>query len=199
MFNQGKTVIVFGGAFDPFHLGHLTVVKNLLVKQLADEVWLVPAGQHPFEKRVANDHHRLKMIELGLNSLDPQLRTKVNLDETELNKKGVGFTFDTLNFFQAQHPNWTFKFVIGSDNLDSFRKWGNYQELIKTYQFLVYPRAGYDFQPWYQEMQALNNFPQIETSSTQIKRLLKNHQSIAMLVDEKVALYINSHHLYQDK
>jgi len=198
MFKDPKKILVFGGAFDPFHLGHLKVIENLLIKQMADEVWLVPAGLHPFEKKVANDQHRLKMIELGLLKLDPQLLAKVKINDNELNKKGVGFTFDTLNFFQTQYPDWTFKFVIGSDNLDSFHKWNEYQQLITKYQFLVYPRAGYDFQPWYQQMQALPDFPQIEISSTQVKQLLKNHQSIIDQVGEFIAQYINTHHLYQD-
>lgn len=193
---MSKKIAVFGGAFDPFHLGHLSVVKNILGSNLADEVWILPVGKHAFDKNLADSKDRLAMIELGLLDLLPIFKNKVKIELCEIEKKGLSVTYDTLSWLSKKHSNLKFLFVMGSDNIHDFHKWQHYLELVNQYEFLVYPREGHDFAGMMGQMRALKDFPQISISSTLIKEKMKKKLSIKDLVSSSVEQYIYEHELY---
>lgn len=182
-------IILFGGAFDPIHLGHQQVVKNILAQNLADQVWYVPTGVHDFEKQMTSAQHRLAMLNLVLEP-------NTQIEKCELNRQ-TSHTFDTLEELSHQHPKAKFSWLIGSDNLAKFHLWHNWQEMLSKYQFFVYPRVGFEFDPLYQNMVPLKTMPKVAISSTQIRELMHSHNSINGLVDPRVEEYIIKHGLYQ--
>lgn len=190
-------VILFGGAFDPPHLGHHSITKNILDQGIADQVWYVPAKTHPFAKKLTSDKHRLAM----LNFLDgTDSRTKI--ETYELDKDGVSFSHETLDALTEKYPEHKFAWLIGSDNLAKFHLWGdsksrNFKEMLAKYPFYVYPRKGYAFSPLYENMIPLENMDEIEVSSTEVREKINHKQSIDDLVMDEIINYIQDNKLYR--
>lgn len=188
-------IILFGGAFDPPHLGHQHIATTLLEQKIADEVWYVPTKIHPFNKPMNLPHHRLAMLKLIAG--DP--RVKIEMYEQE--RDGVSFSHETLDALAAKYPQHTFSWIVGSDRLGDFHTWvdsrGNdYKDMLAAYRFYVYPRAGFPFEPLYENMEPLKNVPEWTYSSTEVRDKVKKGESIEGFVDPAVAAYIEKHQLY---
>lgn len=183
-------ICLFGGAFDPPHVGHLQVAHSLLEKEICDEVWFVPVKQHPFGKEVQTNGHRVKMLEL---MLEPEMR----VEEYELEHATKSYSFQTLEALSKQHPEHQISWVIGSDNLEKFHLWGDYQHLLEKYRVYVYPRKDFAFEPVREGMVCLENFPEVEVTSTRIRELLRQGKSVSGLVTKEVERYIRENELYR--
>ena len=186
-------IIVFGAAFDPPHLGHQLMVETVLELGLADGVWLMPAKRHPFLKSLSPDHHRLAMLELMVAKLADQ---RVAISQHELNQDRVSFTYQTLVELKKANPEVVFSFLIGSDNLAQFHLWNQYQQMLEEFTFYVYPRLGFEMKPLYPGMIPLKDVEQVDTSSTQIRILVKDRQPIGHLVSLNITEYIAQNKLY---
>jgi len=184
-------IAVFGGSFNPPHVGHAQIAQALLAQKLADEVWFIPVGQHPLNKSIHDTQHRIKMLQLLLSD-QPQM--KVDLYETET--QGVSYTWKTMCAFQLKYPQHSFSFILGSDNLVNFHKWYEYQALANGFPIYVYPRSGYPLEPLYSQMIPLKNAPIVTTSSSEIRELLKHGKEITQLVDPRIERYIKKNSLY---
>jgi len=189
-------IVLFGGAFDPPHLGHVEVAAELVKAKLADEVWFVPVKIHSFAKNMTQSDHRLAMLKLAL-----PLQTKI--ETYELSQTEVNYTFNTLDAMAAKYPEHEFSWVIGSDNLVKFHLWGDktgrdFKQLLASYKFYVYPRHGFVFEPIYPGMVPLKDFPEVTVSSTQVRRLVAEGKSLAGFVTPAVANYIQVNKLYLD-
>ena len=191
-------IAIFGGAFDPFHLGHQQVVDNLLLKKMVDEVWLVPVGRHAFAKRLSSNRHRLAMLQLGKEQLSWSRQKKVQIVDCELRQMKTNHTLSTLRYFRKNFPNHQFIFLMGSDNVADFHRWHHYQELLKQFEVWVYPRQNFPFQPIYPQMTFLPQMPTINISATLVRERRKKGLAIAALVGDKINQYISKHHLYAE-
>lgn len=197
-------ILVFGGTFNPPHLGHQLMVEQVLTKLLTDgsifdQVWLLPVGQHSFAKNFVGKEHRLVMLELMMDSLlekNPGLKNKICIEKYELNHDGESQTFSTLEALAKQHPEHQFSFMIGSDNLEKFHLWHDYQLMLKKYPFYIYPRIGFVFSPIYEGMVVLDGFPEMEVSSTEVRNALHNKTSLNYLLNDKVINYIKENKLF---
>jgi nicotinate-nucleotide adenylyltransferase len=187
-------VALFGGSFDPPHLGHQAIASNLLEKQLVDEVWFIPLKQHPFGKIVGPDQQRLAMLELMIAA--SPWKSSLKIKTYELEKDKPSYSLETLQYFRSQQPENTFSWVIGSDNLQGFHKWYLYRELVASFSVFVYPREGSPLEPLYDSMVALKDMPYVTISSTEVREVVQSGRSIAGLVDPAVETYIKDHHLY---
>ncbi len=188
-------IVLFGGAFDPPHIGHQQITTALLEQGIADEVWYVPAKEHPFSKSMSPAEHRLAMLQLITDN------PRVKIETYELEKKGVSYSRDTLDHLSQQYPEHSFSWIIGSDNLPDFHKWEDsqgrgYQNLLANYQFYVYPRKNFPFEPLYDNMVPLQDMAEIEASSTEARQQVRTSQPIDHLVDKAVADYMQEHSLY---
>lgn len=183
-------VALFGGAFDPPHLGHQRVAVELISQNIVDEVRFVPANEHAFGKRMASNQHRLAMCELIING-------QVKVETFELDNTGVSYSYKTLKSLTVSEPEHEFFWVIGSDNLTSFHKWGYYQQLLDEFTVYVYPRKEYPLESLRQGMVPLEKMSEIEVSSTLVRERLAAGESISKLVDPQVEEYIEKYKLYQ--
>ena len=189
-------IVLFGGAFDTPHLGHQQIAAHLVESNLADEVWFVPVKIHSFAKDMTVSDHRLAMLQLI------QI-PKTKIETYELAQTDTNFTFNTLDGVAAKYPEHEFSWVIGSDNLAKFHLWGDktgrdFKQLLASYKFYVYPRHGFAFEPLYPGMIALENFPEVEVSSTQVRQLVAEVKSLTGFVTPAVADYIKINQLYLD-
>jgi nicotinate-nucleotide adenylyltransferase len=196
--------LVFGGTFNPPHLGHQMMIEQVLSKTLADgssldQLWILPVGQHSFAKKFVSNKHRLAMLELMVDSIiekNPTLKNKIFLEKYELEHDEESQTFSTLKALSKKHPEEHFSFLIGSDNLEKFHLWNDYQLMLKEYPFYVYPRIAFEFLPFYEGMIALKDFPKMEVSSTKVRMAFKNKTSLDGLLDAKVIKYIKENKLF---
>ena len=182
-------IALFGGGFDPPHKSHLTIAQNILSAHLVDEIWFVPCGSHPFNKNMSGAKHRLQMTRL-------MLQENMRVIDYEIKKTGKSFSYKTLSYFSKKYPPDTFSWIIGSDQLTSFHKWGSYKQLLEDFTIYVYPCAGHPFVPYYDGMVLLHNLPAQSISSTQIRTLLAKDLSVDGLLHPEVLCYIQKHALY---
>lgn len=187
-------IAIFGGAFDPPHIGHKLVADSLLLSEIVDEVWFVPVFKHPWAQRYGKQEltdyeDRVKMLEL---TIDGAKRQKV------AHYKEVSFTYDTLQYFTEQVPEHEFSWVMGSEYLGRFDDFLKGHPKLLDYRFYIYPRAGYEFKENLKKinMKFLYDMPEVTASSTHIKQLIQNFQPINGLVLQEVADYIESKQLY---
>jgi len=186
-------IAVFGGSFDPPHLGHLSVAEHLLTHDLADDVWFLPVKKHAFGKYVSLDDHRLTMLHALIEG-----KEHMHIATHELENEDTSYTYQTLLELKKQFPDHIFTFVMGADNLLDFTKWYQYEKLLADFSIWVFPRVGYQLSPLQPEMSVIKNMEPIEVSSTQIKKLLSNGQPVNHLVPKAIAEYISQFMLYSN-
>lgn len=187
-------ITLFGGSFNPPHLGHQIVLTQAfeLIPNL-DHIWLLPEYQHSFTKNkdLAPVKHRLAMTKYLLNQ-------KIQLQTCCLDQKMSGNTIEHITYLQTKFPQHQFSFLMGSDNLASFHLWPQYKTLLKLMPFYIYPRAGYPFKPLYPRMHPLKHPLQIisNLSSLIIRQRLKKKMSINHLVPLSIAAYLKQNSLF---
>lgn len=192
-------IAILGGSFNPPHLGHILISQQILDFLDFDEVWLTPCYQHTFLKHLASIQDRVAMTKMITYD-------KVKFSDEEIKNRLSGDSIDLLNILTKKYPNNHFSFVIGSDNLAGFKRWGRWEKLITTYDFLIFPRPNFSGNlsqyrldnPKY-KFYLLNN-PLLVTSdisSTKIRERVRKRISIKHLVPQKVEKYIQKHNLYR--
>lgn len=196
--------MLFGGSFNPPHLGHQQMVEAVLQANLADQVWYLPVGIHDFGKHIAPAQDRLAMLQLILPPAGSVLASRVRIEDCELRRSGVSHSADTLDYLAARYPQHQFSFLIGSDNLAKFHLWQDregrdFHYLLSCYPVFVYPRQGFPFKPFYENMLALENLPAVDISSTQVRASFQNQADerfLVKLLDKKIIKYIQERGLY---
>ena len=196
-------ILLFGGTFNPPHLGHQLMAEQALSQALAgnvfDQLWLLPVGQHSFAKQFVSQQDRVAMLSLMIASIvqkNPLLKNKIFIEKYELERDEESQTFTTLEALARQYPQHQFSFLIGADNLAKFHLWHDYQLMLSRYPFYVYPRTDYAFQPLYQGMIVLEGFPEMQVSSTQVRAALTNRNNLDNLLDAQVIAYIKEKRLF---
>lgn len=181
---------LFGGVFNPPHLGHLMIAQQVLDYTNIKEIWFLPNyGQLPTKPGVAPVKNRLEMATL-------LMLPKTKVSTIEIDNKLSGNTIDILPFLPKEHE---YTFLMGSDWLAGFTKWGRWEELLEKLPFLVFPRNGHPTSPLYKNMTLLSH-PNLITSnisSTHIRARVKEGLSIEQFVPKEVAKYIQTHELYR--
>jgi nicotinate-nucleotide adenylyltransferase len=183
-------IALFGGAFDPPHLGHQQVAQEMIEQKVVDEVWYVPVYKHPWEKRygksnMASYEHRKAMLKL---IMPKKTQLKEYLD--------VGFTYPTLVYFSKKHPEHDFSWLMGSEYLGRFDDFLAGHPKLLDFNFYVYPREGFELKTSLKGMSLLVDFPEIAASSTAVKKRLEAGKDVSKLLNESVFEYINKHALY---
>jgi len=185
---------ILGAAFNPPHLGHLLMAQQALDFAHFDEVWFTPTYHHTFAKQTELPEHRLAMAKLMVAG-NPRFKVSALEIEHVLD----GNTINLLPILRHAYPQHLFTFIIGSDNLPTFHKWGRWQELVNQLPFLVIPRAGHANTPLYENMSVLEHPLLVITniSSTGIRQRLKAGLPIGYFVTSNIQSYIQKHKLYK--
>ena len=188
-------IALFGGAFDPPHLGHRVVANSLIKNKVADEVWFVPVFKHPWadrynKKYLASYDSRVEMLDLTVGDID---------GVQTAHYKDISFTFNTLEFFSKEYPEHDFSWVMGSEYLGRFDDFLKGHPQLIDYPFYIYPRAGFEFNEELkkQNMTFLYNMPEIKASSTEVKKMVKNNNDFSNLVTKPVKEFIEENSLYK--
>lgn len=137
---------IFGGTFDPIHLGHLQVITQLIEKGMVDQLIVVPAGQPLLRDQApfASASDRRQMCQLALQDLAPEIAAKVEVNPIEVLRMGPSYAIDTVEAVRQNFPNDEIVVVIGQDAADKLDQWHRIDELKKMVEFLVIKRPGYE-------------------------------------------------------
>ena len=185
---------LFGGSFDPVHLGHLLVAQAAVEELGLDKLFFIPAAQSPFkpENQPAPASARLQLLRLALAG-----KSNCKIDEQEILRGGVSYTVDTLRDYKKEFPGAEFFYLIGADNAAKLNEWREPAELAKLAEFVAVPRPGGApavFPPPFRG-RMLKGFP-FDVSSSQIRARVKAGWPIEHLVPPFVADAIHAARLY---
>ncbi|MDP3941225.1 MAG: nicotinate (nicotinamide) nucleotide adenylyltransferase [bacterium] len=187
-----RKVAIFGGRFDPPHLGHYWVVRQILdFRPDIGRVILVPAFQHQWKPAVATPEQRMAMLSF-------HTQKDIAVSDIELQREGVSYTIDTIRALKQEEKAEIF-WIVGSDILLEFDRWEKKDELVKEATFLIFPRDPYHLpEKIPQGFEVLSDHRLITSnlSSTVIKQRRKAGLSLKGFVLPEVEQYIVEHGLY---
>src|SRR4051812_10154908 len=134
-----KRIGLFGGSFDPVHLGHLLVAQAACEEIMLERLFFIPAAQSPFkpESEPAPAALRLRMLRLALAG-----KPNYEIDKQEVQRGGISFTIDTVRDYVRRFPGGEFFYLIGADHVPTLPKWREAEELARLVQFVAIPRPG---------------------------------------------------------
>jgi nicotinate-nucleotide adenylyltransferase len=185
---------LFGGSFDPVHLGHLLVAQAAREELDLARLFFIPAAQSPFKPESAPTPaaERLRLLRLALAG-----KTWCEIDEQEIRRGGVSYTIDTLRDYASRFPQARIFYLIGADHLEQLPKWRAAEELARLVEFAVLARPGQSEAPVPAPFRGrwLAGFP-LGISSSQIRARVKAGQPVDHLVPELVADAIRNNRLY---
>ena len=185
---------LFGGSFDPVHLGHLLVAQAAREELQLDRLFFIPAAQSPFkpDSQPTSSAERLRLLRLGLAG-----KAWCEIDEQELQRGGVSYTITTLRDYHQRFPEAQLFYLIGGDHVQQLPSWRDAEELARLAEFVVVPRPGQVEIPFPKPFhgRALKGFP-LGVSSSQIRARVKAGEPIDHLVPATVAEAIRGAGLY---
>lgn len=185
---------LYGGSFDPVHLGHLLVAQAAREELGLDRLFLIPAAQSPFKPASApvSGAERSRLLRLAFSG-DPACE----LDEQELKRGGTSYTIDTVRDYQRRFPGAALHYLIGADHVPTLPKWREAEALAALVEFVVIPRPGETHSPLPSpfRLRLLKGFP-VGVSSSEIRERIRAGRSIRHLVAPAVAECIINNRLY---
>ncbi len=194
-------ILLFGGSFDPIHIGHIEAAKKAIEKLNIDKVIFIPTNQTPLKSNnlVASNKDRYNMI---LRSIKDN--KKLDVSDYEIKKQDVSYTYNTVKHFKQIYKGDDLYFLIGTDRVKDLEKWYNIDKLKNLITFIFVPRNNENLE----EIIAKNDFlkkinyvilelPIIKISSSYIREKLKKNKNIDDLIDKNCAKYIEELNLYE--
>lgn len=189
-----RRIGVFGGAFDPPHMGHLQLAESAREQLRLDEVRFIPAGRPPHKPsdRMTPPKARLAMTRLATRG-NPAFRVSAQ----ELERGGTSFTVDTLRAIAAAEPGARLFLLVGADSLDDLPGWREPEAIRRLATVAVAGRSGARARPRRGGSSVWIDFPWTDLSSTLVRRRARAGRSLRYLVPDAVARYIARHRLYR--
>jgi nicotinate-nucleotide adenylyltransferase len=189
---------LFGGSFDPIHCGHMAIAQSVLSLEMIDEVIFIPNAVSPLKSHnpLASNAQRREMVLEAIQRIEG-----FSLDDREMKSGGISYTIDTIEQYRKGTESELY-FIIGADQFHQLYNWHRVDDLIEELKFLVYPRKGYalDEAPILSS-KVINyevlNLPYWDMSSTKIRKLCEQSESIEAFVPRNVEAYIKQNQIYQ--
>jgi nicotinate-nucleotide adenylyltransferase len=189
---------VFGGAFNPPHLGHLIVAESAKEALSLDTVLFIPCASPPHKssRSLADAECRLEMVKLAISG-----NSSFQASDIEIQRGGRSYTIDTLRALTAMYPRAQLYLLIGIDNLLELHTWKEPDEIFGLAEVVSVNRPGFepaDVRKDYLRRVTSLRYPNIDISSSEIRRKAKMGKSIKYLVPSAVESYILKHGAYRE-
>lgn len=199
-----KNIVVFGGTFNPVHMGHIKMAEAAANVGNVERVLVVPSNLSPHKP---NDYllpavHRLEMCRLAFEG-----HPKISVSELELKRQGKSYTVDTLREIKRQYPECPIKLLVGADMLVTLESWYRFEEIIKLAEILAVSRPGVLDCEMQRVILTLKNrgakiqvleLPKTDISSTEIRKRIAQGKSLDGYLPRKVIDYINRNNIYKN-
>ncbi|MAD02132.1 nicotinate-nucleotide adenylyltransferase [Pseudoalteromonas shioyasakiensis] len=207
-------IAIFGGTFDPIHLGHINMAQQCVQQCQLDTLYFMPCAIPAHKAKPGiSDEHRINMLKLAIEN-NPHFA----IDYRELNREGASYSLLSLKELRAENPSSPIMFLIGMDSFNSLDKWFKWQEIVELCHIVVYQRPGqhcqvsgelavYKENAFTEQLSQLQQTHagklffldglQVNAASSEIRKKLHLNDNIAELLPTTVSQYIAQHHLYQ--
>ncbi|MCX5800552.1 MAG: nicotinate-nucleotide adenylyltransferase [Candidatus Eisenbacteria bacterium] len=188
---------LFGGTFDPIHVGHLMIAEEARERLGLDRVIFVPSGISPHKNRlkISSPESRLEMTRLGIDGNE-----HFEFSDFEVKRQSTSFTIETVSCFKNALGNEAEIFlVVGADSILEISMWKEPQRLVSACRPVVLNRPGFDLrklEPWLRDRALILDGMLVGISSTDIRERVATGRSIRYLVPPSVAAYVFDHRLY---
>ncbi len=189
---------IFGGTFDPPHIGHLLIAQTVFESENFERLIFVPANISPAKKNGDSSppEERSKMLEIALIN-----NPNFEISDLEINREGISYTVDTIKEFvnELKLDKKDLFFLMGSDTLKSFHTWKDPEKILSLCNIIVAIRPGFtpsDIPQWVLDSVRFANIPRFEVSSTNIRRRWREGKTIRYMVTKEVWEYIDEKDLY---
>lgn len=198
---------LYFGTYNPIHVGHLIIANHMADYTNLDQVWLVVSPQNPLKKKASllADYHRLALVTVAVEGND-----KLKASNIEFDLPKPSYTIDTLVYIQEKYPEHSFSLIMGEDNLRSFDKWKNYDQILENHSIYVYPRAMTEEERSAQNApnnknSSIENHPNItmcdapvmKVSASFIRKAIKEKKDVQYLLSGPVFSYVTEMHFYE--
>ncbi len=198
---------IIGGTFDPIHYAHLYIAYEAKEQLNLDEVIFMPAGKQPLkaDKVVTDSKLRYDMVKAAIESYD-----KFSVSNYEIQKGGLSFTYETLEYFKNKSDeDMELFFITGADCLETLEKWREVEKIFSLATLVVFPRGVMSKKEMIQKKQEIEeiyngkiiilDLKELEISSTYIRERVNKNQRIDFFVPSKVTDIIYKNELYVSK
>jgi len=184
---------VFGGTFDPPHIGHLILAQSAYEKLNLEKVIFIPAGKQPHKqnRNTSPGDIRLEMLKLALSGDD-----RFEISDIEIRSDDVSYSYKTIARLHDIDPESKLYFIIGGDNISDIETWMKPEEIFRHATVAAAMRPEYKLSGKYKDDVTLFEMPQVGVSSSEIRNMIRGGRSIKYLVCEKVENYIMKNKLY---
>lgn len=190
---------IFGGSFNPPHNMHKNISLNLIKKGYVDKIIYVPTGDFYKKSSLISFKHRLEMLKLMINQINDLLISDIG------NDKNYEYTYQVLDYFGQLYNEDEIYFICGSDNLDEFNTWKNFEYILSYYKLLVIKRNNDDIDEITNKFKAFirniiwANIDFSNISSTEIRKIINDNKftSLQDRLDDNVIKYIIDNKLYR--
>lgn len=185
--------VIFGGSFDPIHVGHLSLASEVVASGLAGEVWFLVSPQNPHKEacRLSDENVRMQMVQLAIEENE-----KFKASDFEFTLPRPSYTINTMSALEKAFPDREFVLLIGADNWEKFDRWYRHEEILARYEIIVYPREN-SLKPELPAGVTWLSAKLHDVSSTQIRELVAKGCSISGLVVPAVQVFIDKNNLYR--
>jgi len=194
-------IVLFGGAFDPFHNGHLALIEAIENEVTIDRILLIPAAMAPGKSPpMLSDAHRLSMIQAFCKR-----RKKYEVSSIELDRGGVSWSVDTVTYCRDLYPDSELGLVMGSDQFFEFHTWRDYKKILEQVGLLVVNRGEVPDKETYEACRKKHipaqasirwiSMPPVPISATMIRKRLADGEGIESLVPAEIYTYLLKHSL----
>lgn len=189
-------ICLFGGTFDPPHIGHLLIAQTVCEADNFDKILFIPANKPPHKKVNTSLDDRLAMLNTAVEG-----NPNFEISDVEIRRGGVSYTIDTVKMVKEEidQENDEIFYLIGSDSLMDFHNWKDPRGILDECQVLVAIRPGFrpsDIPAWILHRIQFANIPRFEISSTNIRHRWVENKTIRYMVTLPVWEYIHEHNLY---
>lgn len=174
-----RRVGLFGGSFNPPHIGHTVICRWLFKQGLVDELWVIPCFRHPLGKKLESFEHRLTMCRLAFL----KLALPISIIDVEQKLGGVSYTLRTVEHLKGEYPHLRFLLVTGDDVQEQVGKWKEFGKIRKLVEVIRVPRGG--------------GSPIPSVSSTFVRERMEHGKPYSDLVEREVAVYIITKGLFR--
>ncbi len=186
-----KSIGILGGTFDPPHIGHFIIADEVKHVLQLDEVWFMPTNEPPHKQQAtSNNKHRITMLEKAIASVD-----YFRLQLIEMERAGKSYTIDTIKLLKERYPNKKFHFIIGADMVEYLPNWHKIDELMTLVDFVGVKRPNYSLETDYPIIEV--EVPQVDISSTVLKKRIINKQPFKYFVPESIYHYVKDGRIYE--
>jgi nicotinate-nucleotide adenylyltransferase len=186
---------LFFGSFNPVHNGHMIIAGYMSVFTDLDQVWFVVSPHNPLKLKstLLQDYHRMSLVKIAIGE-----NRKLKASDIEFKLPKPSFTIHTLAYLFDKFPDQKFVLILGSDNLQSFTKWKNYEQILEQVELYVYPRKDFEKSPLMEHPNVkIIPAPIMEISSSFIRESIKSKKDVRYMLPEKVWEYIDEMNFYK--